>query len=364
MNQNVEQMTADNTLIANWTQHPNSKLITDKGFKVRHSEGREVYSDSIGGAYYSIDEKGQLSEDGIVNISLGRLSLDLLDVTEQLRLDWVAAQQRDDNEVNRWEERQEERRDRYLARAEKAREEGSAAQRRANAMLGAIPMGQPILVGHHSERRHRNTLDKADRLYRKAFVECDGKADHYENKAEGVGQGGISSDDPEAVRKLLKQLQNRIQSQELMKAFNVAIRKNKTRETQLEAVVKLGWSESEAMKLLNGDFCGRVGFASYSLQNNNAQITRLKGRIAELARTKEKATDSREEHDGFIFEIDSEENRILFIFEGKPEEDIRTLLKSNAFKWSPTRGAWVRKVTANALADAGRVKAALKNMAQ
>lgn len=225
-------------------------------------------------------------------------------------------------------------------------------------------MGQPILVGHHSERRHRNTLDKADRLYRKAFVECDGKADHYENKAEGVGQGGISSDDPEAVRKLLKQLQNRIQSQELMKAFNVAIRKNKTRETQLEAVVKLGWSESEAMKLLNGDFCGRVGFASYSLQNNNAQITRLKGRIAELARTKEKATDSREEHDGFIFEIDSEENRILFIFEGKPEEDIRTLLKSNAFKWSPTRGAWVRKVTANALADAGRVKAALKNMAQ
>lgn len=364
MNQNAEQMTADNTVIANWTQHPNSKLITDKGFKVRHSEGREVYSDSIGGSYYSIDEKGQLSEDGIVNISLGRLSLDLLDVTEQLRLDWVATQQRGDNDVNRWQERQEERRDRYLARAEKAREEGNAAQQRANAMLGAIPLGQPILVGHHSERRHRNTLDKADRLYRKAFVECGGKADHYENKAEGVGQGGISSDDPEAQRKLLKQLQNRIQSQELMKACNVAIRKNKTRDTQLEAVMKLGWSESDAMELLKGDFCGRVGFASYSLQNNNAQITRLKSRIAELARTKEKAVDSREEHDGFIFEIDDEENRILFIFDGKPEEEIRTLLKSNAFKWSPTRGAWVRKVTANALADAGRVKAALQNMAQ
>nr|WP_241391602.1 hypothetical protein [Yersinia frederiksenii] len=65
----------------------------------------------------------------------------MLDVTEKLRLDWVAMQQLGDNEVNRWEERQEERRDRYLARAEKAREAGSTAQRRANEMLGAIPLG-------------------------------------------------------------------------------------------------------------------------------------------------------------------------------------------------------------------------------
>ena len=26
-----------------------------------------------------------------------------------------------------------------------------------------IPMGQPILVGHHSEKRHRNVLDRIDK---------------------------------------------------------------------------------------------------------------------------------------------------------------------------------------------------------
>ncbi len=363
MTQTAEKMT-DSIEITYWMQHPLSLIVTDKGFKVRHSEGREVYSDNNRGACFIVDEKGQLAEDGIVDPALGRLSLELLDVTEKLRLDWVAMQQLGDNEVNRWEERQEERRDRYLARAEKAREAGSTAQRRANEMLGAIPLGQPILVGHHSERRHRNTLEKADRLYRKAFVECDGKAEHYENKAEGVGHGGVSSDDPEALRKLREQLQKRIQSQELMKACNVAIRKNKTAEEQLAALVKLGWPEPDAVKLLKGDFCGRVGFAAYSLQNNNAQIKRLKDRIVDLEAVKQKAAGSREELGSFTYEVDSDDNRILFTFEGKPDSEIRTVLKSHAFKWSPTRGAWVRKVTSNALADARIVKATLIRMAK
>nr|WP_241390609.1 MULTISPECIES: DUF3560 domain-containing protein [Yersiniaceae]ULG17059.1 hypothetical protein 1772p2_00073 [Serratia proteamaculans]ULG18983.1 hypothetical protein RM5p2_00042 [Serratia proteamaculans]ULG20102.1 hypothetical protein 49p3_00009 [Yersinia frederiksenii] len=363
MSQNAEK-TPDNTAITHWIQHHNSLLITDKGYRVRHCEGREVHSDDNGRSYYIVDEKGRLTEDGIDDPLLGVLSLELLEVTEKLRLDWEATQQHGGNEVNRWEERQEERRDRYLARAEKARVEGSTAQRRANEMLGAIPLGQPILVGHHSERRHRSTLEKADRLYRKAFVECDGKAEHYENKAEGVGHGGVSSDDPEALRKLREQLQKRIQSQELMKACNVAIRKNKTAEEQLAALVKLGWPEPEAVKLLKGDFCGRIGFAAYSLQNNNAQIKRLKDRIVNLETVKQKAAGSKEEHESFTYEIDSDDNRILFIFEGKPDSEIRTVLKSHAFKWSPTRGAWVRKVTANALADARIVKATLLRMAK
>ncbi|MCY1286291.1 hypothetical protein D9M70_352600 [compost metagenome] len=34
----------------------------------------------------------------------------------------------------------------------------------------------------------------------------------------------------------------------------------------------------------------------------------------------------------------------MFIFPGKPDEQTRTLLKSQAFKWSPSRGAWVRQL--------------------
>ncbi|MCY1358950.1 hypothetical protein D9M69_455000 [compost metagenome] len=34
----------------------------------------------------------------------------------------------------------------------------------------------------------------------------------------------------------------------------------------------------------------------------------------------------------------------MFIFPGKPDEQTRTLLKSQAFKWSPSRDAWVRQL--------------------
>ncbi len=43
-------------------------------------------------------------------------------------------------------------------------------------------MGQPILVGHHSERGHRSLLQKSDNAMRKS-VELDDKADYYANKA-------------------------------------------------------------------------------------------------------------------------------------------------------------------------------------
>jgi len=38
----------------------------------------------------------------------------------------------------------------------------------------------------------------------------------------------------------------------------------------------------------------------------------------------------------------------MFIFDGKPEAEKRALLKSHAFKWSPSRNAWVRQLTGNA----------------
>lgn len=345
-------------VVTNWSEHPKSRLMTDKGRIVHHVEGREVQTSE--GQLYDVTQDGKLSEDGMVCPAIGRLSAELVDVTEQLRRAWLEEQKRGADYVNPHEERQEQRRERYEDRAARARAEGSATIQRAHNMA-PNPPDQPILIGHHSERRHRRTLEKMDNLYRHAFVECAGKASHYDSKAEGVGRGGVSGDDPEAVRKLLEQLQGRIKSQETMKACNAAIRKNKNKaeEVQLAALVALGQTEENARTLLKGDFCGRIGFASYSLQNNNAQIQRLKTRIADLQAVREEVKEVEEEHEGFAMKIDGEENRIMFIFEGKPEDAIRTQLKARAFKWSPSRGAWVRKITANALADAERLKAVL-----
>ncbi len=46
-----------------------------------------------------------------------------------------------------------------------------------------IPLGQPILVGHHSEKRHRKTIERADNAMRKSIEESK-KAQEYENRAE------------------------------------------------------------------------------------------------------------------------------------------------------------------------------------
>lgn len=47
---------------------------------------------------------------------------------------------------------------------------------------------------------------------------------------------------------------------------------------------------------------------------------------------------------GYTYREDTDENRVMFLFEGKPDEATRQLLKTNGFKWSPSRDGkpWVR----------------------
>lgn len=353
------------TAISDWMQHPKSLLSTDTGYKLRHVSGCMLKSDEYETIFF-VQEDGRLFEDGhAYEAQTGCIPSELVAVTEKLRGLWEEQQQRGADFTNRYEERLDERRERYEARAVHAREESSALHKRANDMLSVIPLGQPILVGHHSERGHRRLLEKADNLYRKAFVDCNGKAEHYESKAAGVGRGGISSDDPDALFKLLCKLQSCMKSQLSMKAANKAIRKHKKdRNKQLGALIDLHFTLEDANVLLDGDFCGRIGFASYALQNNNAEIKRLQTRIKQLESVKAVVEPQRKEYDGFDLEVDPEDNRILFYFPGKPSDEVRTLIKSYAFKWSPSRGAWVRKITPNATAAARYLKDALLKLNQ
>lgn len=51
--------------------------------------------------------------------------------------------------------------------------------------------------------------------------------------------------------------------------------------------------------------------------------------------------------------------RIQLIFDGKPEESTRELLKANGFCWSPRFGAWQRHLNDNGISAAKRVLKAL-----
>lgn len=51
----------------------------------------------------------------------------------------------------------------------------------------------------------------------------------------------------------------------------------------------------------------------------------------------------------FSVEQNTEDNRIKLFFEGKPENSIRDLLKSNGWKFAPSTKAWQRQLTPNAI---------------
>ena len=236
----------------------------------------------------------------------------------------------------------EERRERYLARAEKARAESDARYERARKMGEAIPFGQPILVGHHSEKSDRAYRNRMWGHYDKAH-ELSEKAAYYEEKAEAVGRGGISSDDPDAIDKLTAKVESLKAIQEKMKAANRAIRMKDTEKGDAK-LREMGYSDEDIKKLREPDFCGRVGYPSYALQNNNQNIRRIEGRIKDLQQRKEREQETKAIKTD-LYEFKLEDNRCQFIFDGKPEAEVRQVLKRHAFKWSPSRGAWVRQAS-------------------
>ena len=102
---------------------------------------------------------------------------------------------------NRYEEKLDNKRERLLERADKADREGDARIKRADSDASAIPMGQPILVGHHSEKRDRNFRNRIHNNYSKGY-QLKEKAGNLRARAASVGTAGVSSDDPDAVVKL------------------------------------------------------------------------------------------------------------------------------------------------------------------
>jgi len=58
-------------------------------------------------------------------------------------------------------ERKEARIERYEELAENAEQKSEQMHQESRDMVKHIPMGQPILVGHHSEKGHRRLLDRS-----------------------------------------------------------------------------------------------------------------------------------------------------------------------------------------------------------
>lgn len=214
--------------------------------------------------------------------------------------------------MNYYEQKQEARRERYQALAEKKQTESNKLYETSTRLASLIPFGQPILVGHHSERGHRKLIDKIHNKMGKS-IEVGRIAEYYQNRADNIGNN-ISSDDPDAIEKLKIKLAKLEDYQRDMKEQNAEARANKTEKP----------------------------FASYQLTNNNAVIRNVKLRIEQLTAKKEMKTN--EDITGIWGKLheNKEENRIQFLFDSIPSEEIRSELKHKGFRWSPTNKAWQR----------------------
>jgi hypothetical protein len=253
-------------------------------------------------------------------------------------------------EVNPYEAKQEARRARLQRGAERARAQATVAHGAAARIWDAIPFGQPILVGHHSERRHRRDLSRADRAMRKS-VEADKRSKELAARAASVGTAGVSSDDPKAAEKLRAQLAALKRRQEEWKAINAAIRKHAKagRAAQVAALIALGLPNGAAEELLTPDFANRIGIANFQLQNNNANIRRIEKRLTELSAraTAPEADVVSGVVDGIAYEIAENRpvNRLQISFAGKPSSEVRQRLKAGGFRWAPSQNAWQRQLS-------------------
>lgn len=263
--------------------------------------------------------------------------------------------------MNSYEAKLEARKERLENAAASAVQSSNAAYRSAHKATEGIVMGQPILVGHHSESRHRGAIRRADNSMRKCVDESK-RAEELARRAAAVGTGGISSDDPDAIKKLRAQLETLEAHQAEMKAANKIIKSKKTDAEKIAALVALEFDESEAATLLRPDYAGRVGYPSFTLTNNNANMRRIAQRIEDLAAHAQRE-EKTIEGNGYTYREDTAENRVMFCFDGKPAQEIREKLKGGGFRWSPSRDAWVRQLTGNGIYAGEVIRAWLDELA-
>lgn len=246
--------------------------------------------------------------------------------------------------MNSYEQKREARIEGLKARAERLASESETAIASARAKADCIPFGQPILVGHHSERRHRRALDRIDAGFRKGFALADEAEDCARRAERAERNTSISSDDPDAIAKLHEQIAQVERAQVAAKAANKLLRASAhppTGDVIRRVAELLGWEPERTAAWLGT--LHSMGRRTLTTTNGGAEIRRLKARI-ELLEKRAAAPPKGPEEIGDV-RIEETDNRVRVFFQGKPSEDVRSALKRNGFRWSPTVGAWQSYVT-------------------
>ena len=212
----------------------------------------------------------------------------------------------------------------------------------------------------YNTRKNDAKYSRLSSLYQENENRLDPDKNVYLDKIKGIlSNRAIASNDSNAIGKLQKKYDDLKAELENGKAMNAYFRKNKT-------LVGFPGVSEEAAKAFDannasGDFFARQPFAAYRLQNGNAELRRIQGRIDELKKAQSAADAAKAnpeaakaaiaakypQVEGVEVQENAEQMRVQLRFPGKPDDETRTLLKSWGFRWSPTQGAWQRQLNGN-----------------
>ncbi len=170
------------------------------------------------------------------------------------------------------------------------------------------------------QKKIHNATDKRRQYYYFLF--------DYENNLQEREKAETQEEKRERWIQEIEELKKK---HEMMKQANTFIRQGKK-----ECIETIGFSQEQMEKI------EKFGGFTHQLSYNLAHIRRLEGQIARIDITRRHNDGMELSANGIRIEHDNEECRWNIFFPGKPSNEIRTLLKSNGFKWSPSRNAWTR----------------------
>jgi hypothetical protein len=185
-------------------------------------------------------------------------------------------------------ERMERRAQRRLEWAESRDRKAAAALANADSATAGIPLGQPILVGHHSESRHRRAIERSNKAMHAAVESTEMAKLHRERAANIEHQldRTIYSDDVDAITQLEERIEERERERNRIKRYNdscrLAVRAGRklgdlTLLNEKQKADLLSLAQVAAWQMRSGG-----AFPSYVLSNLAGKIKADRERLAKL----------------------------------------------------------------------------------
>lgn len=207
----------------------------------------------------------------------------------------------------------------------------------ARSAVAGIPFGQPILVGHHSEGRHRAALKRSDNNMR-AAVESHEMAQRHSSVAASLQialDTSIYSDDTDAVEALEKRIAEREAESERMRLVNKA-------HAKFMKTGKLDEALTAAEKVLVQTYKPPYSFEPrpyppYKLSNLRGRITADKKRL-EVIKRRNARSERAAQAGGCVVEKSASGEHCQVTFAEKPDRSVLVALRSAGFHFSG--GSW------------------------